>query len=134
LSRLEERFNSFLTIHHYTQASEIQTSVKSLIHQELHSLDVALRRKSIQIQAQMDKTIDTLLKEVYAAANDGHDAMSKAYATMAEELADTMLKIQQSTTGINDFIPYVPFRLTDTILRAFAHAELSTSDFAAPCY
>jgi hypothetical protein len=39
----------------------------------------------------MDKTIDTLLKEVYAAANDGHDAMSKAYATMSEELADTML-------------------------------------------
>ena len=63
--------------------------------------------ENIQFQARMDKTIDTLLKEVYAAANDGHDAMSKAYATMSEELADTMLKIQQSTTVINDFIPYL---------------------------
>jgi len=100
LTRLEERFNSFDTLYYYTQANEVQTSVKSLIHEELHSLDVALRRKSIQFQSQMDKMIDTLLKEVYAASNDGHAAMAKEF----EEIMD---KIKQSTSVINDFMPYV---------------------------
>jgi len=115
LTKLEERFSTFDTLRHYTQASEIQSSVKSLIYEELQSLDVALKRKSTQFQAQMHKTIDTLLKEVYAAANDGHAAMMATHDEMLKEHKNLIAEIQAIDEGhqesvklINEFMPYIP--------------------------
>jgi hypothetical protein len=100
LHRLENRFNSFDTIHHYAQASEIQASVKSLIYEELKNLDTALRRKSTQFQTQLDRTIDNVLQDVCTVADERHTAMTKAAATIMEN-------IKQSTTVINDFLPNI---------------------------
>jgi len=96
--QLEANITTINTISHFTQAREIQHTVKSFIQDEIRNLDKALRNKSVQFQEQIEQTVDQVIKDVYAAADEG-------YAAMRESNADIMQKITQCTQVITDFMP-----------------------------
>jgi len=112
ITNLEQQLLTSDTLRHYTKAEEINHSIKSLIHEELRSLDTALKQKSQYFLSQMDHTINTLIKDVYAAADDGHTAMKEETAKMREDIANMkgetakiMEQFVQHTTVITDFAP-----------------------------